>query len=133
MGCDIHAQVDWDEYGDGQWQAQIWYGKLSLPRSYRMFGALMNGHARYPDDAFAPPERGAVEAWPESDRYDPDTGNMGDWGFSWITLTELDAAIARVEAEWPGSRMYEYRAVAEYMRELERSGNPTRFVFGFDS
>lgn len=137
MGCDIHVQVDWQKYADrpndhdGGWSAMIWYGKIHLPRSYRMFGALVQGHSRYPDDGAAPPERGQVNIEVE-ERYGPD-GVLGDHTYSWVTLAELDAAIARVEAEWPGTRFYEYRAVAEFMRELERSGKPTRMVFGFDN
>lgn len=139
MGCDIHAQIDWDEYDkgpDGVWEQVIWYGEISLPRAYRMFGALVQGHSRYPDDNEAPPERGKVKAWPDGDdRYDPDKGMLGDHTFSWVTLPELDAAIARFEKHWEGEsyRTYEYRAVAEMMRELEKSGHKTRFVFGFDN
>ena len=130
MGCDIHTQVDWDEYDDGSWHSQIWYGKVHLPRSYRMFGALVNGHSRYPDDSAAPPERGKVTN-DAQERYEE--GALGDHTFSWVTLEELDAAIARCEAEWDGARFHEYRAVAEFMRELERSGKKTRMVFGFDN
>lgn len=144
MGCDIHAGIEWRRRDD--W----WVSTMSaefLPRNYRFFGTLVDGHSRNYDENWrgVAPERG-LPSETESDiarevgahRRHPDESYVGsgvcwaDHTFSWLTPEEYAAAIAKYEAAF-GPLDPEYHALGAYMNRLGADGRPVRLVIGFDN
>jgi hypothetical protein len=126
VGCDIHAEILWEQFPGCPADPEKWwsFATLDLPRHYPVFGALAG--VRSPDVDCEVPARGLPSGMYRGETYEE---RFGDHTYSWLTLEEFRRALDRVDA-LPGCEVpVEYRIAEKILEMLPRS----IIVFGFDS
>jgi len=122
MGCDIHAYIEYDDYGDFKYD--MW-AKLHLMRHYLLFSVLADVRNGGEIEAVSQPKGlpGNL-SWGVKDEYD----NRGDGhSESFLHIGEVEEALDRIrKTEWGSDDL---EIIYKIMKELK---NP-RLVFWFDS
>ena len=122
MGCDIHAYIEYDDYGDGKYD--MW-AKLHLNRHYLLFSVLAdvrnNGEI---EPVSAPKGLPGNLSLGVADEYENRADGHSE---SFLRLAEVGEALDRIKKTKYGS--VDLEIIYEIMKRLENS----RLVFWFDS
>lgn len=139
MGCDIHVTVERHVIRD--FEAEVMHLDY-VPRSYTMFGCMVDGHGRAPSGVVGvAPARGLPPGptkiamdWAIRVGEDPygEGARGGAHTFSWLTPAEYREALDRYRSFVGEEPAPEWLALGCYLDELEKHGD-VRLVFSFDN
>lgn len=123
MGCDIHAWIEIDQFGD---EKLYWpFASLHFSRDYTLF-AYMAGVRNRDNVTPVAPTRGVPSTVSMTVKCDWEDWNGDAHDTSWLSLSEME----KVFEQYPAK---ELEAVMTMMRVFDSEGWKPRIVFWFDN